>query len=908
MKNFRFFLLLLFSVPVFAQNPQEQEAVLKDLSGGMYSYPSPNRIPDNAAAYIQNFYTDIEPLVVERDGYVRRDDTQLGNPSPVYGLWEFVDSSGNDWIISYSSRTFYKNTIGGTPTAFGLVSTVDQIPDCATNLGVIMCVNGTDAAWTFDGTSTAVVSGAPLGTLIEPWRNRFAIANIGGEKSTVRFSEDGDETSWTLGGNPTDPFSIQIGGADDGDYVRCLIGTYLDSMVIGRKFDLWALDGFDQADVFLRNVSKNVGCIESRTPQEVDGELVFLSARGLEAMAGRSIRNISEPVRNITDVISRNTVDERSNTQTTQADFEAGSFPASHLSTTISPGDVVLSTLAASSQSDNSSAFFSSGTLTQVTYFTSDYFPSTNSLTLSFETSNTVQQSTLTTVTGNTPVCAAVSQGLISNGTYLLTGMDLSLKKVGSPASSYLVEFLKDGVVVTTISIGTAGISTSGGLFSFSFSFPYYRIASAGGSYSIRLSPESGACDGSNHVAWEANGSGIYIYRLKKSNYYTTGKIVSRSWDLGVTTNTWLWAWGNITDNETVPVGTGLTFETQSSADNVSWESLTGVSTGAVIPSTVQRYVRYVASFTTTDVSLSPRLSSATMNADAFVSTGGIFTSQLLSIGSLISSWGPVSISQTASSGTITFQFGSTSAASVSSITNWASITNGGIPSVSTNPYAAFRMGATATFAGADLRLGSFQTTWDEGGIVPSPVAGVVDRRYWLSYTTSTASTPFLDSVLVWQRNKSFTLLKGINAGSFSFWRDDFYFGNSNDTGYVYKSDFGDNDDGSDISSILKTKSYDLGTSYRDKSFRNNFLTFLGNSLYSGSYTAQYTVDQSTQAYSLGTISMGEGTGQVLAKLPFPFENPVQGREIQYTITKSGSGSRLRLFEIVLKYMTEEED
>lgn len=916
----KYWLLLLLATPVFGQ---ESEFVIKDLSQGMYSNASPDKIPDNTAQYIQNFYTDIEPLATERNGYVKRDTTILGGIKPVYGLWEFVDSTANDWIISYSSRTFYKNVVGGTPAAFGPITTTDQIPDCAKNLGVLMCVNGTDPAWTFDGTSTATISNAPLGTHVEAWRTRFAISNIGGAKSTVRFSADGSTSTWALGSFSTDPFQLLIGGANDGDYVRCLVGAYQDSMIIGRKYDLWAVDGFDQSDVVVRNIAKDVGCTEPRAVVEVDGELIFLSARGLEKMSARSVSNISEPIRNITDVIAKNTTNQRSNTQTTQTDFDAGSIsPSGNLSTSVSPGNVTMSTLAAVVFLDNTVSSFTAGTLTNLT--------STVPLHLNFNTDVNSYGSINTSAPGScTDGCSGpYYQGIpfLATSSGILSAVYVRLWRTAPLTTDYKFDLYTRGgdnsvgtqIQSVNVLAGDVSVATS----TVKINFSSNSVLTSGTSYWLFLYP-NGSCSALNNMKIEtfsfASGStstfgcgsltantGIrYNYNAYTTTYSASGNNVSRTFDVGFSTATWLWL-DVLTDSSSIPTSTTLTYQTQTSSDGVTFDSLVAATTGTNVGSTIRRFIRYKASFTGNGVA-TPYLYAASVTAGPFISTAGRFTSQLISIGTLISSWGPFTVSAVQSSGTITTQFGSTNTASVSAITNWTTLTNGQIPTVSTNPYAAFRSSFTANLGGANLLLQEAQTTWIEGGVVPSPVAGVYDRRYWLSYTTGTLSSPLLDSVLIYQRNKSFTLFKGIYAGSFSLWRDLFYFGNSNNTGYVYKYDVGNNDDGTDITSIIYTKSYDFDTAYRDKGFRNLYTQFLGGASKVGSFSLYYDIDQVANTFPLGSVNLNEQLGQTASKSPFSFNYPVHGRELEYTIVKSGSGDRLRLYGFTTKYALEEE-
>ena len=168
-----------------------------------------------------------------------------------------------------------------------------------------------------------------------------------------------------------------------------------------------------------------------------------------------------------------------------------------------------------------------------------------------------------------------------------------------------------------------------------------------------------------------------------------------------------------------------------------------------------------------------------------------------------------------------------------------------------------------------------------------------------MTMTTTTSGTPILDTILVYQRNRTFTILKGINAASFTRWRDNLYFGDSTgNTGYVYQYDVGNNDDGNNILSLITTKSYDLGFPYRDKDFRKMFIGYLGNFSYGGNYSLTYNIDRSINNSQLGSANMNDYNGQVAAKFPFPISNgPLQGREIQYHLTKYGTGDRLKLYE-----------
>lgn len=824
------------------------EARISDLSGGMQTTPSENKIPDNAAQYIQNFYTDTGQMAIERNGYVKADSTVLGGTATVPGLWTFRDSNGDEWSVRYSSQTYYKNKPGDTPTAFGPISTTSNIPDAAVNLGKIMFTNGVDNVWWFDGTSTGAVSSAPKGRLIEAWRNRFVIANAALARSTVRFSQDGDGTNWTLGGNSTDPFAIQIGGANDGEYVRCL-GGYSDSLIIGRKRDLWAADGFDQGDLTVRNIANQVGCLEDGTMREGDNELLWLSNRGIEGMSGRTITLLSEPIRTITDSLTKNSASQRSRTYTTASDFGSGTFDNAYADTMTVSGQI------------------------------RSIFP---------ETWTTLRDGS----SGTKPVWAWWPRNGADASTSIVSGR-LRFSNNGHPSSS---------AGSGTRSVSAFPLSQSGTTVQFTISNSNFAVG--GGGFIVNLStwvPGPGDAFGAGYQSVRA------VFFTSAAN--TTG------WKL---INLWYGFGGGIaaqpffftSPSFTLPMVVQVYVSPSGGAaprGSVTVNNVLVASGSLVIPDiAAPQYVVIQSNLAqgggntdwieTDDFSITP--SSFT------------WTSPVAAIGNSISSWGPVAISEAGSAyGSFAYQFNSSTASTVAQFnsSSWTAVSNGASPSISTAPYAAVRATITCSSSTDCPALDETTLTWNEGSTAPPPVATVYDRRYWLSYTTSTATSPYLDSVLVLQRNKSWTTLKGINAASFRIWQDYLYFGNSMANGYVYKFDIGNNDDGSAISSIIQTKSYDLGAFHTDKDFRRVYLAYQGDTAHAGSLDLSYTVDESATVNDLGLATLSTTAGHVLEKYQFPLSGlPLQGREISLKVSKSTTGARLKLYDLLLDFDTME--
>jgi len=917
------------------------------LESGMWSNPSANKIPDSGAELIQNFFTDVETLAIERDGYQKKDETVLGGGSAVTGLWEFVDNTGQEWIIAYSSRTFYKNIVGDTPVSFGLSSSVDTIPDAAVNLGRIWFVNGTDDLWYFDGTSTGTVPSAPKGRLIEPWRSRIVIAGIGSERSTLRFSEDGDGESWTLGGNPTDPFAITIGGGNDGFLVTCLWSTYIDNLIVGRKRDLWSISGFDQADVERRQISSEIGCLQDGSMREFDGSLLFLSNRGMEEMRGITIQNISEPIRNFTDSIVGNTSNDRRAIVTNQSDFDSGTYsPSGSLSASITSGELQLATATpVASFIDDVDADFTQGNLTNVTISS---IPNQVQLDIDSEIRFWNYGGTSNASPAGIDMCVGgyvdgYRQFVLSqfHGDMFLTGVTVRLRATASSIGGLLACDIQtdsgsnspSGTIIARAT-NYRDVNRIFGNVDVDHKYLFNQVPlQLGTTYWVHLETIQYAdgprypCDvgglTNNHIIWrdtiisdspftyyhQAGNPGTpttpgFLWLEIYSQFHNqTGTFESRVFDLGFDSSTWLHDWETFDSEQSTPANTTLTYQVGSATSASGPFTYTSATPTVKIDSihNNKRYIRYKASFATDfyERTKTPVLSSATINNGDRLKPEGVFTSDVLDIGSLISSWGPIGIiDSTDAGGNIVYQFNASNSPTIGGFNpgDWESISNGSVPTLPTRQYAAFRATFTATVSTSVASLEEIEISWSEGTASQPVRSWEHDRRYWLSFTTSTESGAFNDTVLAYQRNRTWTILKGINSASFATWRDNLYFGDSSGIGYVYEYGVGNSDDNSSINSIIKFKSYDIGLFNQDKDYKDLYVNFLGRN--TGSFSMTYDLDQSGNSYSLGSANMNEGIGQVAAKFPFSLIQPVQGREIQYTINKTGTGDRLKLYDL----------
>ncbi len=158
------------------------------------------------------------------------------------------------------------------------------------------------------------------------------------------------------------------------------------------------------------------------------------------------------------------------------------------------------------------------------------------------------------------------------------TTVDIGLGSLPTGFHDYRVQpvsggfqFLVDGVAQTTISA----------------SFPF------GTALHVAMSSFNGAPQPALQADW-----------ARLDSYPSSGTFVSSVLDAGQTAT-----WGIATWDANVPTGTTLTIQTSSSADGVNWSDWSTVSNGGTITSPYSRYLRYEVLLTTTDPTVTPRLS-----------------------------------------------------------------------------------------------------------------------------------------------------------------------------------------------------------------------------------------------------------------------------------------------------------
>jgi len=104
----------------------------------------------------------------------------------------------------------------------------------------------------------------------------------------------------------------------------------------------------------------------------------------------------------------------------------------------------------------------------------------------------------------------------------------------------------------------------------------------------------------------DVGGPTISVDWLRMGPYASSGTYTSRVFDAGQSVE-----WLDLTATTTIPTGTTLTFATQTSANGSDWSDWQSVN--SPIDSPNGRYLRYQATFTTTDSNITPTLEDVTI-------------------------------------------------------------------------------------------------------------------------------------------------------------------------------------------------------------------------------------------------------------------------------------------------------
>lgn len=826
-----FFGAILFAAISFAADPP---IVLRDFSPGLQTDQDSAAIADTASPDLLN--VDVEDGSIRtRGGSVAVSTSAIGgySSSAVRFLYEYVEPDGDRWVISAASATIFKSNNGGQDNSV-LTSThgfTTSSEYCAvTAFGTMRLTDGTTNWMTFDGTSVLATTQAPHGLTCAFFGERVWTST----GSILRATNIDDVDDWSVTASSGDADSIsQPIRFNDGQGITCL-KPFKDRLLIfkDQSLDAYILQE-DGISFNLVSVSNHIGTSHCNSVVEREGDIVFLGPdafykyepgtaayKGYAGTLSRISDLIGPTIRSIQQLDANSTF----HTETGQSDFQSGTL--AQMNATISAGDVVLSSWTATDDSTSDFNAFSSSSSVNVTggrvYLSTN---NTNVENNGFEdgsgTTATAWTATLLGVNRSATIKRSGSWAIELDGSAL--GISCTLGDMG-PMAARAVDTSNNVLVSSITPIATYGASWTAHTLD---------LSSTVGRW-IKLELIAQGAGGPRSDPFLSSGGTVTFYDYCDLSGYlyiddvtggrstiSSGTITGQTRDTAFSNPAWVAATPTYTEN-----GHSITWQTQSSSDGASWDSAVSWTPGSAPGSASKRYIRHVVTLstggTTSGVSL-PFVESVPLAARA--STG---TYQGTHFATAVGSFGTVDLIETLNSGQTAYAIytDTDTSASFTDSTTWISsqtVTDGAVPTLTPSTYAFFRASATITAGSQNPTISELSIALTGGN--QSPVWAEYHQGTVLT-GISTASSSGNDSVILYDRNKAWTLydhdfycMKRLLSGAI--------IGGSNSNGKIirFRDTSLESDDGSGINAYWRSKDFDFGSPVADKTMTRYYVT-----------------------------------------------------------------------------------
>lgn len=879
---------------------------------GLDSQDNPSALQSNQSPDLLN--VRLQPggrSVYKRDGYGLFSSLNSVSTATVHGGYHFQQSGGSDVQLWGSDNGIFAsvNDASFVKVASGTVGATWQ---CTDNLGFAYCLTSSmDTPVKTDGSSanTTYVGTIPAGSIIASTPLQLAVAGVSGNASSIYVSANNNFSSFTTGPLATDSY-IEIINAPGSRITH--MGYYFGNLYWWKDSSFGYISGSaSQGTVGITIISNQVGTLDNSSafwnPTTYDQGNKFNSGaqtvsagnpyfNEMSSLGGIFFRGQDNHVyqydgytltrlsRIITpNVTSSSRRKANSWTQSTQADFSAGAIvPSVNLSTSISPGDVIVSSFQAV---ENSSTQWTSGTASNLTV-------SPSSITLNTNDNGTVDNSDFeSALSGNwfpTNIRVTSEPGLGCGTINPQSGSNFVVVSAASGFSSWAVELIDiSSNIVATQSIALANDCSWRQI---SFSPPqstigrrlYLRFHIVGNitSYATTQNPYIIGGPLTFYAASGTAGSptfssfGCIDNVSGGTSTITSGAFTSKVYDTGFTSATYTLQ-SAFTVNTSTP---SFSLQTSTASNGVFTALETSTGSNAI----GNRYSKYSSTISigSTDNALS-YLSSITILAR---STGTYYST--VDNAASLSSWGSFTANDVylgISSITYYTRASTNSFSVLSSTPAWVAQAKNATVAASTGTYMQMRGDFYLSAATETPTLNDFTFNWFEGTAGDKAYINYFQDAIWFSVSsgsgTSTNNTIFYLDLL----NNTW-LKDDIASNGFAVENNALYIG-SPLTASIYKFGGVTTDNGLPIHSYWKSMDF----TGQDPTVQNDYdqadFAFAESST---SVTFTYIVDQSTSITKSKSISLYSPRNTIL-KRGFALEKSTIGTYYNFKVEDNSS-------------------
>ena len=247
------------------------------LGGGLMLDKDAFTLPPGAATQLQNFEPDINGGYRRISGFEKYDSAQVGGST---GTILGVHIYKNQVIASKGTAVYRGSGSGWTSIDTGRTSAgrYDFANFNFNNTEKVIWCDGANRPSSYDNSTVTDLTNAPSDPeFVAIFKNHVFFGGMSTNPQEVVFSAPFDETDYTAANGAG---SVRVDSA-----VKKL-KVFRDRLFIFCEDEIFFLAGSSIADFQLQPVTRNIGCVDGFSVQEIAGDIVYLAPDGLRTIAG----------------------------------------------------------------------------------------------------------------------------------------------------------------------------------------------------------------------------------------------------------------------------------------------------------------------------------------------------------------------------------------------------------------------------------------------------------------------------------------------------------------------------------------------------------------------------------------------------------------------------------------------
>ena len=243
------------------------------LGGGLMLDKDAFTLPPGAATQLQNFEPDINGGYRRISGFEKYDSNQVGGSSDtILGVHIYKDQ-----VIASQGTAVYKGSGSGwTSIDTGRTSAgrYDFANFNFNNTEKVIWCDGANSPSSYDNSTVTDLTNAPSDPeFVAIFKNHVFFGGMSTNPQEVVFSAPFDETDYTAANGAG---SVRVDSA-----VKKL-KVFRDRLFIFCEDEIFFLAGSSIADFQLQPVTRNIGCVDGFSVQEIAGDIVYTVSKAIQ--------------------------------------------------------------------------------------------------------------------------------------------------------------------------------------------------------------------------------------------------------------------------------------------------------------------------------------------------------------------------------------------------------------------------------------------------------------------------------------------------------------------------------------------------------------------------------------------------------------------------------------------------